>query len=172
MTKSICAAVVLLLLLDACGGARRVSSVDIANPQTAAGAAADPEFVELGLDQFSSPFSKQTVLKLNAIVGRSLAAIKEYDGALPAVQDSVAASLADKASARARAEARKNIARIERLANEATSARTDLYAAEAELKASGEKYNDVILAGMIIFVEKVDDELQKAAADLSARIGD
>jgi len=171
MMKSISAAIV-LLLLAACGGAHRVLPVDVANPQAAASAAADPEFVELGLDQFSSPFSKRTVLELNAIVGRSLAAIKEYDGAVPAVQESVDASLADKSSAKARAKARENISRVERLADEATSARADLRAAEAALKASGEKYNDAILAGMIIFVEKVDDELQQAAADLKARLGD
>lgn len=172
MTKSICAAVLFLLFLTACGGARQVSSIEVANPQTTAGAPEDRELVELGLDDFSSPFSKETVLKLNAIVGRSLAAIKEYDGALPAVQDSVAASLADRRSAGARAKARENIAHVERLADEATDARDDLRAAEEELKASGEKYNEVILAGMIIFVEKVDDELRQAAAELSARLGD
>ena len=172
MTKSICAAGALLLLLAACSGARRVTSIDVASPQATGVAAADPEFVELDLDHFSSPFRKETVLRLNAIVGRSLAAIREYDGALPTVQDSIAASLADKRSAGARARASVNIARIERLAGEAAAARDDLRDAEAELKESGEKYNEVILAGMILFVEKVDVELRMAAADLRTRLGD
>lgn len=171
MRKLVCAFIALFLSAG-CGGAPRASPVDVANPQTSAAATSAPQFVELGPDQFDAPFRKETVLKLNAIVARSLSAITEYDGAIPGIRAAVDAAIAGKASAEARADARIGVARIEGLAGEAKSARDDLRAAEAALKASGEKYNDEILAGMIIFVEKVDDELRSAAAELKTRLDD
>jgi hypothetical protein len=136
-----------------------------------AAAAPDAEFVELGLDQFSSPFTKETVLRLNAIVGRSLAAIREYDGAINAIERSIDAARAEGATKSERAKANDGIAQVARLSVEATAARADLGAAEAALTAGREQYNEVILAGMTTFVAKVDDELRLAKDALSARLG-
>lgn len=156
-------------LLAACGSVGNSAPAAALGPDEGAGGT-EPEFVELGLDQFRSPFTNETVLKLNAIVGRSLAAVKEYDGAINEIQRSIDAARAAGAPDSARAEAKDGLARVARLSDEAKSARDDLRAAEAGLKASGEKYNEVILAGMTAFVVKVDEELRTATKTLSVRL--
>lgn len=155
------AAAISLALLPACGTVERGAPLAIEPPQERTA------FVELGLDGFSSPFSRGTVIKLNEIVARSLAIIQEYDGSIGRIRVSADAA---GTSREKRAEAMKGLAQLKRLSSNAKSARDDMGAAEAALKSSGEKYNDAILAGMIAFVVKVDDELRTAADEIDAKL--
>lgn len=120
----------LVALCLACGGAQ--------SPDGAA------RFVEQELDQLSSPFSRETVLELNAIVARSLDVIEEFDTARRehAVRPSSATGglYAD-------------------LAQRADGARVDMAAAEQRLRQSGERFNEAILAAMVRFVDGVSTEI-------------
>ncbi len=153
----------MLVLLAACAGVSASAPLAPAESET--------EFVELGIDEFSSPFTKETVVRLNSIVGRSLASIQAYDGSVKKIEESIDASLAGGASAAERADAMKGLAKLEILSREAKAARKDLNDAEAELKSGDEKYNEAILAGMVAFVVKVDDELRIAVEVLNAKLG-
>lgn len=183
MANKLTGAAFMLALAAACAGGKTAAPNVIAG----AGSTAQPisgdedqsvgafppeqQFVELGLDGLSSPFTKETVLKLNAIVGRSLTAVKEYDGVIARIQASVGAAAIEGASGETYAEALKGLTTIRTLSAEASLARDDLRAAEDELKSSGENYNEAILAGMIVFVAKVDDELRRATENLESKLG-
>lgn len=161
MTPSRTAIAFCLVLSAACAGAKGDASLDVDSPP------AQVEFVALGLEGFSSPFTRETVIRLNAIVGRSLAAIREYDGTIKDVQRAVEGA---GASTKDWDAAHTGIARLKILSREAEAARAEMAVAEAELKSSGEKYNDAILAGMVAFVVKVDDELRGAIEELESRL--
>ncbi len=127
-------------------------------------------FVKQGDGQVSSPFTKATVLKLNAIVSRSKVAIDGYDAVIAATRASVAAAGEPGAAPAARRKAKAMIAKIDKLATAAAAAHADLDKAETELKASGEVYNTTLLGGMKIFSTDVDTELHTAVTQLSARL--
>lgn len=114
------------------------------------------QFVEQELNQLRSPFTKERVLELNAIVDRSLQAIGKFDGArkrLETGQESTA----------------QTAATLVALAAEAKEAQLQMAAAKARLVASGEHYNESILAAMVRFVEDVDQEIGLEAARVDAR---
>ncbi len=129
-----------------------------------------PEFVELGADAIGSPFTKETVLRLNAIVQKSLDVIREYDrdGAewrrLIETASAEGSTAADKRDAAAAAE------KLAGLSARALEARGEMAVAAADLKSSGEKHNEAILAGMVAFVEKVGEELGVETATMRMRL--
>lgn len=102
------------------------------------------EFQEL--DDIESAFTKETVLKLNAIVARSLAAINAFDKARKMRTDDAqgTAELLEKCS---------------QLSENASKAKADMDSAAKVLRESGETYNEAIFSAMVEFVDKVDKEL-------------
>ncbi|MEM9599210.1 MAG: hypothetical protein AAGD06_33385, partial [Acidobacteriota bacterium] len=113
-------------------------------------AKASPEgsqFVEQELGQLRSPFTRETVLELNAIVARSLSVIGRFDEA----RREYAASPSTAAP--------KTLETYASLAVEADSAQADMSAANRRLRSSGEPFNEAILAAMIRFVDGVSEEI-------------
>ncbi len=102
------------------------------------------------LDDLSSPFTRETVLVLNAIVSRSLSAIEAFDKARREPDCS------DRLDNRA-----TRLAKYEDLSEQAHQARIDLVAAGKRLRESGEYYNEAIFAGMLDFVKSVDVEIRQ-----------
>lgn len=109
------------------------------------------KFERLELDQLSSPFTKKTVLKLNKIVGRSLAAVQEFDR-IRRTPDAGSTRISD----------------YRTLSATANAARSDMSAASVQLRNSGERYNEAIFAAMVRFVDDVDDEIRAEVEQVSA----
>lgn len=131
-----------------------------------------PEFVELGADGIGSPFTKETVLRLNAIVEKSLEIITDYDREIPGLRRLISAASAKGATA---SDKRNGAAAVERLGDfsaRASAARREMALAVAELKTRGERHNEAILAGMVAFVEKVDEEISTETEAMRSRFGD
>ncbi len=105
-------------------------------------------FVEQGLEHLESPFTKETVLELNAIVERSLLAIREFD----VVRQGLLSDGAEPNDTHLRVH--------EGLSQQAAVARCDMAAASDRLRRSREPYNEEILAAMIHFVDHVDEEIR------------
>ena len=103
-----------------------------------------PDFSEQELDQLASPFTERTVLRLNAVVARSLAVVDRFD--------------------RLRGAPGSGVEPLEQLAAEATAARTAMDGAEADLRRSGEPFNEAILAAMTGFVREVEQEVRQELA--------
>lgn len=117
---------------------------------------ASSQFVEQELEQLRSPFTRETVLELNAIVARSLSIIDRFDTArkLHAAGPST--------------DAPQTLETYTALAAEALSARQDMSVANQRLRHSGEPFNEAILAAMIRFVDGVSEEIEQEAANLVA----
>ena len=101
-------------------------------------------FAEQELDQLASPFTERTVLRLNAVVARSLAVVDRFD--------------------RLRDSPGPGVGPLEELAAEATAARAAMDGAEADLRRSGEPFNEAILAAMAGFVREVEQEVREELA--------
>jgi hypothetical protein len=132
--------------------------------------AAHPELApsqQVGGAEGRSPFVGDRVIKLNAIVRRSLDVSREFDKAAPGIRAAVDAAAAggDRATAEAGLKA------ISDFYDRAKSAFDDMAVAEAELKASGEYYDDAIFFGMQKFVADIETELREEKAALAAKLG-
>lgn len=114
------------------------------------------QVVELAPEDFKPSFTKSTVIKLNAIVSRSLDVINEYDSIIGEMKQS-----SDPKSIE------NQIRRVDQLSEQSTLILTDMLAAEKELKASDEVYNSAILAGMKDFVSDVEREVTERSAKLA-----
>ncbi|MEM7049121.1 MAG: hypothetical protein AAF604_05655 [Acidobacteriota bacterium] len=117
-------------------------------------AKASPESSQFVEQELRSPFTRETVLELNAIVARSLSIIGRFDTARKefATRPSTAAP--------------QTLETYAALAAEAISARTEMSAANQRLRQSGEPFNEAILAAMIRFVDGVSEEIEQEAANL------
>ena len=146
------------------------SAAKPAPTQTPAARSPNEKFVELQPDQLSSPFTKPTVLKLNAIVRRSKAVIDEFDHSIPAIRKAVSAGAAKSASATTKAHARTEFARVVAMRQQAAVASADMKKAEHIVRTSGEKFNDTILSAMVQFVMDVDHELANEKAQLMPKV--
>ena len=141
--------------------------------QTAPPARPEPvreQYVEMGIDQLSSPFTTPTVLKLNAIVAKSKVIIDRFDAVIPSVRASVAAGAARDATPAARQQATVRLDDLVALCTRAHANLAAMMLAKRELDDRGEKYNATILAGMVQFVTDVDDELGVEHRELAAKL--
>ncbi len=111
----------------------------------------ESRFVEQELDDIESPFTRETVLKLNSIVGRSLSAINEFD------QLRSTASVADDR------DPSRLLAVYQELSTKASAAQVDMGQESSRLVSSDEHYNEEILAAMVYFVSQVDSEIREEA---------
>lgn len=172
-------AIILALALSACAsGPESVtrSATNLEATETAASApvksADGREFVKQGAGDVRSPFTRETVIRLNAIVARSLAAIDEYDANIKSIRASIDASVGASATVEDRSAAEAGVKKVAALYDQAKLAYDDMRGAENDLKSSGEEYNAAILAGMVGFVVDVENELGRAKNDLSRRSND
>ena len=122
---------------------------------------------KIGGAEGRSPFEGDRVIKLNAIVRRSLDLSREFDDAAPGIRAAVDAAAAggDRAAAEA------GIRKIDEFYVRAKAALDDMVKAEEELKASGEYYDDSIFYGMMKFVTDIETELREEKAALAAKLG-
>lgn len=128
------------------------------------------KFVEQGKDQLSSPFTKPTVLKLNAIVQKSKDIIDRFDHDIPAIRKSVAAGASRGATAAARARGATSLGALFALSERARVNLAEMKRAERGVRTSGEKYNDTILSAMVAFCVDVDTELRTEHRQLAAKL--
>lgn len=144
----------------ASSGQRELTDLNAGHPELAPGQ-------KVGGAEGRSPFVGDRVIKLNAIVRRSLDISREYDAAAPGIRAAVDAAAAggDRAAAEA------GIKTISDYYDRAKSALDDMVKAEEELKASGEYYDDSIFYGMMKFVTDIETELREEKAALAAKLG-
>ena len=115
----------------------------------------DPSVITFKEGDYKSPFTKETVLKLNAIVQRSKTTVDEFDRLMYArTKDKV-----DK---------EQSLTRIEELSQAAAIALSDIRTAVKELEASGEDYDQALLIRMVRFVRRVDNDIEKKIRDLKS----
>ena len=99
-------------------------------------------------------FTRETVIKLNAIVQRSLDTIDEYDALRIDVRDEPERFSPE--------ELKETLAGMD---VEAKAALKDMEAEVTRLESSDEIYNAVVLAGMVRFVKDVEEEIETAVAE-------
>ncbi|GAB2191641.1 hypothetical protein MAH1_32490 [Sessilibacter sp. MAH1] len=126
------------------------------------------QIVELLPEDFKPAFTKETVIKLNAIVHRSFEAINDYDESVKAARGALIDAAKPDASEETKAMAMKKLAHISELNKQSKAALSDMKAAETELRNSDEEYNSAILAGMVDFVEDVEREISSQYTKLQA----
>lgn len=128
------------------------------------------KFVEQGIDQLSSPFTKPTVLKLNAIVQKSKDIIDRFDHDIKAIRTAVAAAAKRGAPVAARAHATASLGTLSALSERARINLAEMKRAERGVRTSGEKYNDTILSAMVAFCVDVDTEVRTEHRQLAAKL--
>lgn len=154
----------------ACGEARNETKVappdaDVeAAPEGSRGAIEGREFSAIEIDAMRPAFEKDTVIKLNAIVRRSLDTANAYTAEIRAIRAAVAASARD---AENKAAAQAGLEKLDAWHTEALSAQQEMNAAVAALEESGEEYSEEILAGMVQYVNDVERLLREEIAALT-----
>ncbi len=115
----------------------------------------EPTVITFKEGDYKSPFTEETVLKLNAIVRRSKTTADEFDRLMYArTKDKV-----DK---------EQSLSRIEELSVAAATALSDIRTAVKELETSGEDYDQALLIRMVRFVRQVDNDIKKKIRDLKS----
>ncbi|MEL6212018.1 MAG: hypothetical protein AAFQ96_00335 [Pseudomonadota bacterium] len=127
-------------------------------------------FAPIELDKMRPAFTRATVMKLNAIVQRALDATNEYDRSVRTIRADVSRALADDAGPEDTRAASDGVAKLADWRARTKAAFDDMGAASAALKASDEVYNENLLAGMELFVEKVEKEIREEHEKLSAKL--
>ena len=145
--------------LDAGAGAT-VGGLQEGADQESLAETGDSRFVEQELEDIESPFTRETVLALNAIVERSLSAINEFDDAR---------KQAEATSTQGQAEL---LAVYQAISERAALARRDMAGEGNRMLNSGEQYNQAIFAAMVHFVEQVDDEVRREIETVQVVGGD
>jgi len=151
----------LLVIFAISGGAMSVALAD-----EAADGVTRQKFVELFPSDIKPAFTQSTVLKLNAIVRRSLDAINEYDEIIKEVRIAVDKAVSENVVPGLKEQAEQKIAQITVLSEVSKSALGDMMIAVKKLRHSDELFNRAILAGMIDFVEDVEREISAQQAKL------
>lgn len=121
---------------------------------------AESQKIELSREDFHPAFTKATVIKLNAIVARSLEVINQYDSIMNEVRQVQEAPVSAQNFL-------NQITDINQLSERSKLILSDMLVAENELKESDEIFNKAILAGMKKFVVDVEHEVTAQRALLS-----
>lgn len=155
-----------LLLLAGCVGHDPAPTTAAPAPAIPGRAPERPGSLKAELER--PPFTRDAVLKLNAIVARAKAELDGYDMKAAGFREAVTAARAapDDRALQAKADAAK--AELAGMQSRAHKALLDMKAAEAEVRNGTDYYNDVILSAMVYFVEQADKELTESSARLSS----
>ena len=128
-------------------------------------------YAEIDESAFAPAFTRETVIKLNAIVQRSLDVYKEFSPELKSINAAVDTAMAEDASADDRATAEAGYDKIVAWHDRALAAQADMTDAVEVLKASDEIYNEELLAGMIKYVNDIEGEMKKRRRSIEERLG-
>jgi uncharacterized membrane protein len=130
------------------------------------------QFVELLPKDFKPAFSRETVIKLNAIVRRSYDVINEYDAIIERTYNNVMQASKSELNQQHQADTKQQILVIRNLEHRSNLALSDMMSAVEILKKSGEEHNKAILAGMVNFVKDVNKEVSKKNAEINQLLND
>lgn len=114
------------------------------------------EIIEQLPEDFKPAFTRDTVIKLNAIVRRSFDVFNEYDAIIDDIHTSVTQAVKPNASDKTKQQAQEHLTLMNALKIRSKDALEDMTIAATELRNSDEVYNSAILAGMIDFVEDIE----------------
>jgi PBP1b-binding outer membrane lipoprotein LpoB len=114
------------------------------------------QVVEQTPSDFKPAFTKETVIKLNAIVSLQLEVINEYDAII--AMDKKASMTAEK-----KHKLMQSNSKIIELSTRSKINLNKMMAAEKQLKESGEEYNKATFAGMMDFMKDVEREISAKA---------
>jgi hypothetical protein len=128
----------------------------------------DQEIVELQPEDFKPAFTEETVLKLNAIVRKSLEVIREYTNNIKNIRATIEQATQASASDEAKSIAQKNVDTLGKLSKRSKDALAEMTTAATELKNSDELFNPTLLHGMVDFVEDVEREITSEYNELSS----
>jgi len=121
-------------------------------------------------NELKPAFTEKTVLKLNAIVRRSLDAVNDYDSKIEAIRADVDAAVAADATQAMKAKAQAGLDVVDGYHDVTVKSLADLKAEGEALDARGEYYNKTIFAGMVTFVEHVENEFRSEHQKLADRL--
>jgi hypothetical protein len=124
------------------------------------------QFVELLPKDFRPAFTKETVIKLNAIVRRSYDVINEYDAIIEQTYNSAMQASKVKTNTQYQTDAQQKLSKVKQLQQRSGLALSDMMSAVEVLRKSGEEHNKAVLAGMINFVKDVDQEISRKNAEI------
>ncbi len=116
--------------------------------------------LEILPEDFRPAFTRATVIRLNGIVERSYQVISELDQ-LRRERSGTPTSASFTLAESEEHLANRQRARIASIRVRSKAALDDMNAAVAQLKASEEYYNSAVLAGMIMFVNDVEQEVSR-----------
>ncbi|TDF36609.1 hypothetical protein EYS14_17975 [Alteromonadaceae bacterium M269] len=128
------------------------------------------KFIELLPKDFRPAFTRETVIKLNAIVRRSYDVINQYDSVIAKTYSDAMQASGKEATVQFKSEAKKQVSEIAQLEQRSDAALSDMMDAVKVLKKSGEEYNEAVLAGMVNFVKDVNEEITKKNTELNTLI--
>lgn len=164
ISKLLAAAILIAISPTLAGGVSAQQETSNQATSTNAGEKPPQTFSKLELAQLRSPFTKKSVLMLNAITARSKKTIDAYDAQLPAIRRAILAPATNAAQRKQRVSA---LARLSALASQSDIELRDMKAAEHKVRTSGEFYNDTILSAMVAFVMDVRTEITDKRAELA-----
>lgn len=159
----------LLALVSACvpgGESKRAAAKQVGNDHAVE--VDRGQHATFGENEARSPFVGDRVVKLNAIVQRALDAINEFDRKRADLRAAVDAGVATGADDAAKASMNDALSDLDKFYDQSKAALDDLLAAEEEMKAAEELYNEPIFAGMVKFVTEVETELREEKASIEA----
>jgi hypothetical protein len=120
-----------------------------------------PHISEILPEDFRPAFTRETTIKLNAIVKRSYSVINEFDTATKE-WETYLSGMDQPASTEATNRFNKDQLMVLKTLNKRSKdVLTEMNRAVDTLKASGEHYNTAVLAGMVKFVKTVDQEVSE-----------
>ena len=128
------------------------------------------KFIELLPKDFKPAFTRETVIKLNAIVHRSYDVISEYDTIIEQTLHDLKQASHKNATQQFKLATKQKVVQIQKLEERSTFALSDMMDAVKILRNSDEEYNKAILAGMVDFVKDVQQEITRKNAELTTML--
>lgn len=160
----------LLLALSLLLASLSVQAQTSAEVESLPGRIENRQFGAVELDQMQPFFTQDTVLKLNAIVRRSLTVADAYAEQIKGIRLSVAAAAKADADEDARELAANEVEKVTNWHSAANVAMKDIDAAAKALRASDEVFNENLLAGMIAYCHNVEAALEKESSNLAGTL--
>lgn len=160
----------LLVALSILMGALPAQAEPTAQAEPLPGRIENRQFGAVEINQMQPFFTQDTVLKLNAIVRRSLTAADAYAEQIKNIRESVATVANADASEEALKLAASGVEKVNEWHSAANAAMKEMDAAAKALRASDEVFNENLLAGMIAYCHKVEAALEKESASLAGTL--
>lgn len=137
--------------------AAQYSNTDTKGSKASDSNSSSNDLIEIMPEDFKPAFTRDTVTRLNAIVHRSYAIIGQFDEFRKSLNNSPIEVRTQENPSKMLSD--NQHALINSLDVRSKMALADMNKAVEELKGSGEHYNTAVLAGMVIFVRNVEQEV-------------